>query len=206
MDHWHTPPAPNLFTAYLATNVTNGKAYVGITSRSVPERWVEHLAESRRSHGWALHRAIKKYGAASFEVRAVAMSLAWSDICLVERRLIVQHGTKVPHGYNVTNGGDGVVGLSQVARDAITRKNRGRKHTDAARRLIGIASSTRCRSEEERALIGAAHRGKPLSEEHRQKLSAAKLGKKRTERTKQHCDRISEGLRQAWKRRKDTNE
>ena len=57
---------------YVATNMVDGKQYVGQTAswRSVSLRWQEHVADSRDSRrmGWHLCRAIRKYGEDSFQI------------------------------------------------------------------------------------------------------------------------------------------
>lgn len=49
---------------YKITNKINGKVYIGKTTKTVQERWKEHLRESRteRSENRPLYRAIRKYG------------------------------------------------------------------------------------------------------------------------------------------------
>jgi len=150
-----------------------------------------------------LHAAIRKHGEMSFRIESIASAITRDDLSALECALIRQYATKAPLGYNLTDGGDGVVGLDPeiVARTA--ERNRGRKHSAEALRLIGEASRGRVATPETRRAIGRARKGIPLSLEHRAKLSAAKAGKKLPPRSKEHSARISDGLRRAHARRKE---
>ena len=191
-----------VFTAYLVTNQANGKRYIGISGKAPGERWVEHLENARAGTGSALHCAIRKYGTAAFVVESLACALDWDAICACERTLIVQWGTRSPTGYNLTVGGDGVVGLPPEIRQRISKKNKGRKHTPEAKRRIGEAGRGRRHSPSSLAALRQAHLGKKLTTAHRKKLSQAKFGKKLPPRSALHAARISEGLRRAWVRRR----
>jgi group I intron endonuclease len=188
---------------YLVTNAVSGKQYVGITRQKMQRRWRGHVHCARKGVTTALHAAIRKYGEDSFSVEVVASCLRREWAGAVEADFILQFRTKAPLGYNLTDGGDGVRGLSDEAIKRIAETIRGRKHTKEAKALIGAASRSRPRSQRERALISAAHRGKSLTEEHRAKLAAAKIGRKRPPRSETHKSRISDGLRRAHRRRRE---
>lgn len=90
-----------------------GKAYVGYTSKSMEERWNEHvsLANDDRStvKKRAFQNAIKKYGKESFVHEVLIKDIEEHvDACENEIRLIEEHRTLEPNGYNQTKGGDGV--------------------------------------------------------------------------------------------------
>ena len=190
---------------YLVTNMQNGKQYVGITRRTVEERWSEHLQEARGSRSQrALSRAIRKYGVESFSVLGIANAEDWQSLCDAEVRVIDTLGTKVPAGYNMTDGGDGAIGLCQESFDQMREKCRLLRHTPETKQRISETGKGRKHSPEAKAKISSARKGKPLSEEHRQKLAVAKIGKKRPDRSPEHCRKISEGLKAAHKRRKES--
>lgn len=187
---------------YLIICSANGKLYVGITSRSVRERFAEHLAEARQGKKRPLLNAIRKYGAECFSVHEVLAAETWESLCEHEKELIALLNTKPPFGYNVTDGGDGVVGLSSDLRSLIALKNKGRKHTLETKRKISESSRGRKHTDESRRKLSEAHKGKKLSDQHKLKLSRAHKGKKMKPRTKEHASKISEGLRRSWARRK----
>jgi group I intron endonuclease len=98
--------------AYLITNKINNKGYVGITTRSLSRRWYEHRFVAN-SCGQLLAKAIHKYGEQAFEIKPIASAKTLENLKEIEKELIAQFNTKVPLGYNLTNGGDGVFGFKQ---------------------------------------------------------------------------------------------
>ena len=118
--------------AYLITNQQNGKQYVGITTRNIDRRWYEHKYVSN-SCGQLLAKAIKKYGEDSFTIEHIASAIGNVDnLKSIEQDLIAQFDTKVPNGYNLTDGGDGVFGFkfSEAQRKRIGDSKRGTKHSE----------------------------------------------------------------------------
>jgi group I intron endonuclease len=186
---------------YVITNGITGKSYVGQTRQPLQRRWRGHIQLARKGVRTVLYAAIRKYGELAFTIAPIATCL--SDPGIVEAEFIKVRGTKVPTGYNLTDGGDGVVGLPREIIERTAALNRGRKHTAEAKRLIGIAGIGRKKTAAGCAAISAARKGKPLSVEHRQKLAAAKLGKKLAPRSPEHSARISAGLVRAHARRRE---
>jgi group I intron endonuclease len=88
----------------------SGKAYVGITSGDFKTRWKNHLAYAKRKNGY-LQNAINKYGPKSFLHEILFESDDYQALKDKEVEYIVSHKTKYPHGYNMTDGGDGVLGV-----------------------------------------------------------------------------------------------
>lgn len=194
---------PPRFTAYMITNQINGKVYIGVTSRTIEQRFLEHIAESKRTRRvCAIHLAIRKYGEHQFKIVEIACAFSREDLSDLERVLIRERGTNAPNGYNLTMGGDGVLGLSVEIRAKISDKWRGRKHTQESRRLISEAGCRRVVSESTKAAISKKHSGKKLSQAHREKLSASKVGKKMPPRSEIHKAKISAGLVLAHARKK----
>lgn len=176
--------------AYLITNTVNSKAYVGITTRSIARRWYEHKFVPN-SCGQLLAKAINKYGAEAFEIKPIASAKTLKNLKEVEKDLIVQFQTKVPFGYNLTDGGDGVFGF---------------KHTEEQKKRNGDLKRGTIHSEKTKQKMKIAHLGennhfygKSHSDDSKAKISATKqgctghwLGKPRSEETKR---KISESLK-----------
>lgn len=164
------PLAIDLYCGYVATCIVTNKRYVGVTSRSVSKRWVEHVHGSRRhAQRSAFLDAIAKYGPNNFTIETVCCARSWADICAVELLLIAQHGTLAPNGYNLTLGGDGRFGYrpSPESVEQSAAKHRGKPcHPNT------------------RAAAVRTHTGRVNSAEHRARISAARTGKPRTEATK----------------------
>lgn len=93
---------------YLVRNKVNGKGYVGQTIKTFEKRWTQHLSDARneRYANIILHKAIRKYGDDAFEHTILAETDNLPELYLLEIEQIAKQGTKVPNGYNMTDGGD----------------------------------------------------------------------------------------------------
>ena len=150
----------------------SGRSYVGVTTRSVEERWSQHSKVAAAGSGFAVHRAIRKYGADSFEVRTLAQ-VEGSEMFELEKRAIQALGTKAPLGYNLTNGGDGVPGITRVlSNEAALGRKRGPRSA-AVRAKISASRKGQSLSPQTRAKIAEAHSGRCLSPDHKAKISAS---------------------------------
>lgn len=154
---------------YLARCMVNGKGYVGKTTYSLSFRKACHKSDAEKGVQLAFHRAIRKYGWDAF-----AWSILTEDdnnefLCFMEQKWIKRLGTRAPNGYNLTDGGEGTVGLCHSEE---TKK----KISDAR---IGIEFTP-----EHRKKLGDSHRGRPRSKEAVEKTIAANTGRKNTEETK----------------------
>ena len=90
---------------YKITCRVNGKAYIGKTKRSMHDRWRAHC--SKGSGCWGLKGAIKKHGKQAFDIQVLVRGISDSKAIELEKRMIHEHGTKAPAGYNLTEGGQG---------------------------------------------------------------------------------------------------
>lgn len=170
---------------YLARNIRNGKGYVGQTAKTIKWRKMTHLGSVRDGSSYCFHKAIRKYGADSFVWSVLHESQDYDELSHMERHFIIALKTKVPHGYNLTDGGEGTRGFSPSAETRATwSKNRkGRKHSASARAKVSAALRERWRNYSEdkkaeiRAKIGASNKGRVVSEETVLKLRMSHLGK-----------------------------
>lgn len=150
----------------------NGKAYIGITGRTAATRFAEHVTYSRvgKNKG-AVHLAIVKYGAANVIVETLAEESNWTRLQELEVQAVAAHNTRPPHGYNLTRGGDGVVGFDENTRAKMGAANIGRHASNETRAKLSVAGKGRKRSETTRAKMR-----KPKSDAHRSNMSAAQKG------------------------------
>lgn len=103
---------------YLATNIVNGKQYVGYTSKSLPERIRNHLYKSRTKtqphYFYLLPIAIRKYGANNFKWEVLATCNDSIEAQEREKDFIKSLNTLSPNGYNLTEGGNGGVQSAEI--------------------------------------------------------------------------------------------
>lgn len=86
---------------------------------------------------------MKKYGSESFVLSVLATSDDWTELCALETKFISELGTKYPGGYNLTDGGEGCVGLpemySRARGEKISKSLRGKKLSDSHRESLSKA-------------------------------------------------------------------
>lgn len=152
------------YAIYVITNLVNSKQYVGIT-RNISARWTEH--KKARGGCPALHAAIKKHGIENFAFSHVADAFDGESAKMIEQILIKEKSTKVPFGYNMTDGGDGMLNPTNELKEKFSKMRKGVK-----------------KSEEHKAKIAASNKGKsrqkgvPKSDSHRLKTSSSMMGNK----------------------------
>lgn len=92
---------------YKIRNSVNDKIYVGKTTRSVSQRWEDHIKELHRPRKYAskLYRAMSKYGEDKFFIETIEEC---DNALLDEReRYWIRFYNTTEKGYNITIGGDG---------------------------------------------------------------------------------------------------
>jgi group I intron endonuclease len=174
---------------YCIKNIINNKEYIGLTTRTLKERWKQHIRESNREGGWEwntpLGNAIKKYGKDSFEVFVLEecsseTEMKQKEIWLIRERKSLASET----GYNLTLGGDGRLGykLSEETKRKIGEGNFGKIMSDDARAKMSIAAKKRCvgkpspmdgkkHTDDSLKKISESSKGRVFSEESRRKKS-----------------------------------
>jgi hypothetical protein len=179
-------PAPSVqqvqvSLVYVACCLANGKQYVGVTSRGLRERKRKHVARALAGSELCFHRALRKHGPENFSWRTESSGLLWADACEREQALIAELGTTSrARDYNVTDGGDGALGMSlpEEARLRVSATLKAKYATPEGQtlkaRLSAVRTGTRA-SLQTRMKLAALRRGRTLSPESRAKLSASKL-------------------------------
>jgi group I intron endonuclease len=172
--------------AYLHT-APSGRAYVGIASAGWRDRWRSHVFEARQGSTTPLHSAIRKYGPDAFETRVLQVCVNRLEAEAAERYWIKALGTHVRNGgYNATDGGEGVSGLSDDARAKISAALIGRTYSAQTieRMRAGQVGMVRPRSAEHNAKISAALTGVKRSAETCERMSTVRLGTRASAETR----------------------
>jgi group I intron endonuclease len=162
---------------YLITNSINGKKYVGQHSgNDLDKYWSHCVAHALRgsSDKPYLYNAVRKYRPENLCIKPLVIVGTKWEMDLYEKGMIKALNTRKPFGYNITEGGDGVLGLRHS--EESNQKNReahlGRKdspETIEKKRAVWVGR----KHTEETKLKMSLH---VKSEEHRKKISIAKMG------------------------------
>jgi group I intron endonuclease len=109
---------------YCATNIVNGKKYIGKTIMNLKDRIYAHNYRSKRNEPGHLNSAIRKYGFDNFQWESLYEDIIEINLFNKEKELILGLNTQHPNGYNLTEGGEGTTGakynLSELAKTNIT--------------------------------------------------------------------------------------
>ncbi len=155
---------------YKITNKINGKPYVGRTKQKLKNRMAQHRYDSKKG-SIGLGAAICKYGWENFSVEVIETCLV-EDLNTREIFWIAKLNSKAPNGYNLTDGGEGLVNPSEE-----TRAKMSANHPDVSGGK-NPNYGKKCKPET-RAKISASNKGKnkgtkrnPFSARHKAKISA----------------------------------
>jgi len=97
-----------MYTIYKATNKINGKSYIGFDS-NWPRRKKHH--EGAFGNCVLFSRAMKKYGKEAFEWNILYQSKEMEHTLKVMEPHFIEEYETFTEGYNLTKGGEGIVGL-----------------------------------------------------------------------------------------------
>jgi len=187
---------------YRRTNTKTGKVYIGKTTRTPEERWINLLAEVKRGSTNPVHNAIRKYGAAAFKTEILHVAKTFEELNAMETFFIVLHQSHKPeNGYNLTLGGDGAAPGELNPMWEKTHTDQVKAKLRALR--LGTKNSpesnekrSRATSGERNGFFGKTHIGQGL--EGCRKGGQSHRGKKRSLETR---NRIREAVKAHWARR-----
>lgn len=185
---------------YKVTNKINNKVYIGQTTRTIAERYEEHLNHARNHINRHLYDAINHYGAENFTIEAVEECVD-SLLNIRECHWIAYYKSNDrSFGYNMTTGGEGgntYAGLPEERKQQISMlisskltgkpqprelvekrvaKLKGQKRTKEQRQRFSEAQKKRNPS--------TFARGFTVPQERRDRISQTLTGQKQTEETK----------------------
>jgi group I intron endonuclease len=96
---------------YLATNLINGKKYVGYTTKTLQERINVHVYKSKcksnKHYFYLFKQALRKYSIDNFKWEVLEEFSTKEECCKGEIFYISKYNTISPNGYNLTEGGNG---------------------------------------------------------------------------------------------------
>lgn len=140
-----------IYSIYRATNLINGKVYIGFDS-NWPKRKDEHLWAASRGDSITFYNAIRKYGSDNFSWEVIYQSTDGDHTKnVMEEFFIKEHHSHIhfenSNGYNMTLGGEGKLGYH---------------HSQSAKEKIAKWNSAKTVSQDTRKKISDSKKGKPM--------------------------------------------
>lgn len=181
---------------YKISNDINSMLYIGKTKRSLKVRFNQH-----KNSKYLIGRAIRKYGEEHFKIELIEECETEEELNAREMYWIKTLNTKTPNGYNLTDGGEGILNPSEKTREKISKASMGnksctgRKHTEDEIERIRQSNLGQKRSPETCEKIRQNKTGLKASEETKKKMSDKRKGRKFSE---EHKKRISEARKKYW--------
>ena len=154
----------NSFTVYMHIS-PNGKRYIGITSKSMEQRWNNG---NGYNHNAYFFDAIRKYGPKSFQHMILAKNLSKEQACKMEKELIKKYDTtNREKGYNHSTGGDiSAFGVRRTPEyvEKLRQRHLGKNPSEETRRKISekLKGKPSCRKGATMADISKKKTSKPV--------------------------------------------
>jgi len=130
---------------YKTTNLLNGKIYVGKDSKNNPN----YLGS-----GIYIYKSIKKHGKENFKKEIICECCSKEELNKKEKYWIKTLNSKIPNGYNISDGGDGGDNFTfNPNRENIRKKQsvikKGKLHSEEHNRKIGLSQIGKTISKEQ---------------------------------------------------------
>ena len=154
---------------YKIINLTNGKIYIGQTTRSLEKRWREHINFSKNDINLPFYNSIRNTGALNFKIEVLGYFNNQAELNLAEIYYIKHYQSLIIYnrGYNLNLGGNNGK-HSNFTKEKISKKNTGRKSPMKGKTWEQFYG-------EKRAVVIKSRRmpqkGKTLPEEHKKKIA-----------------------------------
>ncbi len=182
---------------YKITNVLNNKIYIGITTKPLNKRRQQHIQWSKhKKRLYVIHKAINKYGLDNFLFESIDNFDGNDDACQKEVKYISLYNSFIPNGYNMTLGGEGVLGHkhshSKETKNKISSTMMGIKKSEETKKNMVLAQKERNEwfkykhSDVTKKIISEKMKRIPhkkMTEETKFKLRIINLGKKQSVET-----------------------
>ena len=177
---------------YLITDTTNGMKYTG-----KHHYHIEGELDPNYHGSGTIIKNIYKKRPETLKEEYIKTCYSEEEMCSDEQHYIKVFDTLWPNGYNLTEGGDGVIPCEEVrkkmSKSQSGEKNNffGKHHSEETKKKM--SESKKNISEETRRKLSEANKGKQFSEEHRKNLSESQKGKHLSEETKKKMSEAHKG-------------
>lgn len=172
---------------YKIQNNINGKIYIGLTTKALSKRIAEHIAENKSY----IQKALNKYGVQSFSIAVIDSAESREALCEKEQYWIRHYDCKAHKGYNLTDGGDGLINPSKSVRKKIsntlkkkhiiTKGFSGRKHSQETKDKISKILKVSMNTPKAKKKMSESRKGRVISEEQKEKQRITMTGRKRSD-------------------------
>lgn len=129
-----------MYNVYKISNTINNKVYIGVTSRTIEERFKEHKYRIEERNSIHLYQAMKKYGTDKFYIELIDTASSKEEMFEKEKFYIKQYDSYY-NGYNLTFGGEGGIKLSLDEQKIINDYLNGKSSEEIAIEL-GVSGNT----------------------------------------------------------------
>ena len=161
---------------YCIQNKTNRKQYVGLTTKSLQERFGYHVAQAKINalKNMVIAKAIIKYGSENFTIRSLEECDNYETLKTQERYWIGKLDT-FNNGYNMTKGGEGLLGYKHTEETKKRMSERMLGNTYNKGHFLGKSHTEETKKKMSDKKVGANNGmfGRGHSEEARKKISQA---------------------------------
>lgn len=141
---------------YKITDKINNKVYIGITTKSLEERFEGHLNRMRQGDKRHLYCAMRKYGIENFSIEQIDSALTYEEL-LEKEKYYIKLFNSCEDGYNLTYGGD----TNPMEMETVKKAHDQKMREQSVRDKISQTMKEKYRD------------GKLFSEEHKKHLSDA---------------------------------
>lgn len=178
---------------YKATNLVNGKVYIGQTVNTLKRRQVEHKSQSKKGNFY-FHRALRKHGIDNFSWEVLRLCDNLKSLNAWEQYYILYYNT-MGNGYNLTSGGMNYTRTKEMKLKMSQNHSKywkGKKFSKEHRQKISKTNLNKKVSKKSRKKMSENNakywKGKHRSEKTKKKMSKNSthhwLGKPKSEETK----------------------
>jgi hypothetical protein len=169
---------------YMATNLINGKKYIGQTQKTLKQRKNRHYI--RKNDGGFFHNALLKYSKENWKWEQIDIANNQEELDEKEKYWIRFYDTfnNKNKGYNLTSGGE-----------------HNKSYSDETRKKISIGNKGKIVSKESKEKMSIARKGKKFTEEHKQKLSESHKGENNGMYSKKQSDEAKQKISNSCKGR-----
>ncbi len=147
---------------YKATNLINGKVYIGQTIKPLRKRKSNHAYDAKNGSNLYFHKALRKYGIDSFTWQVVCICPNMNLLNEQEKYYILLYNS-MDKGYNLTNGGLNYT-RTQETKNKIRKKLLGHPVSLKARKKMSLYQQN-------------------MTDEHKDNIRKALTGKKKLKET-----------------------